>query len=207
MVLLKWEINCNSYQWSQHKSFEEHAKPVFCVFHLIRVSQKSLYPNHRGITQANFFEALAMITFYDSSCISTPLSSSWNLLVRWHPEHAAVTQLISLYFASQDWRATSGHGGLNMSGQDGPRSSRSRPSTDGVKRVWKRCAPPPSCLTRTRPTSLYKPATSCRSCSTPKSTHRLMCFRIPIRPKEVARKAIGTMAPWRTSEGVVPSIN
>ena len=55
----------NSYQWSQHKSFEEHAKPVFCVFHLIRVSQKSLYPNHRGITQANFFEALAMITFYD----------------------------------------------------------------------------------------------------------------------------------------------
>ena len=86
----------NSYQWSQHKSFEEHAKPVFCVFHLIRVSQKSLYPNHRGITQANFFEALAMITFYDSSCISTPLSSSWNLLVRWHPEHAAVTQLISL---------------------------------------------------------------------------------------------------------------
>ena len=60
---------------------------------------------------------------------------------------------------------------------------------------------------RTRPTSLYKPATSCRSCSTPKSTHRLMCFRIPIGPNEVARKAIGTMAPWRTSEGVVPSIN
>ena len=55
MVLLKWEINCNSYQWSQHKSFEEHAKPVFCVFHLIRVSQKSLYPNHRGITQAIFW--------------------------------------------------------------------------------------------------------------------------------------------------------
>ena len=135
------------------------------------------------------------------------VSSSWNLLATWHPVHAAVTQLISLYFASQDWRATSGHGGLNMSGQDGPRSSRSRPSTDGVKRVWKRCAPPPSCLTRTRPTSLYKPATSCRSCSTPKSTHRLMCFRIPIRPKEVARKAIGTMALWRTSEGVVLSIN
>ena len=96
MVLPKWEINCNSYQWPQHKSFEEHAKPVFCVFHLIRISQKSLYPNHRGITQANFFEALALITFYDSSCISTPLSSSWNLLARWHPEHAAVTQLISL---------------------------------------------------------------------------------------------------------------
>ena len=91
-------------------------------------------------------------------------------------------------------------------GQDGPRSSRSRPSTDGVKRVWKRCAPPPSCLTRTRPTSLYKPATSCRSCSTPKSTHRLMCFRILIGPNEVARKAIGTMAPWKTLEGVVLSI-
>ena len=37
-----------------------------------------------------------MITFYDSACIPTPLSSSWNLLARWHPEHAAVTQLISL---------------------------------------------------------------------------------------------------------------
>ena len=114
MVLPKWEINCNSYQWSQHKSFEEHAKPVFCVFHLIRISQKSLYPNHRGITQA-FFLGPAMITFYDSSCISTPLSSSWNLLATWHPEHAAFTQLISLYFASQHWRATSGLGGLNMS--------------------------------------------------------------------------------------------
>jgi len=48
-------------------------------------SSGSLKNHFIQITEASlrqFFEALAMITFYDSSCISTPLSSSWNLLVR-----------------------------------------------------------------------------------------------------------------------------
>ena len=153
MVLPKWEINCNSYQWPQHKSFEEHVKPVFCVFHLIRISQKSLYPNHRGITQA-FFLGPAMITFYDSSCISTPLSSLWNLLATWHPEHAAVTQVISLCkprLASNFWPWWAQHVQLDKTDHDRPAVGRaltaSSESGSGVRphrAAWRELVQPVS---------------------------------------------------------------